>query len=110
MSEALLNKCVVARVLGPTRLRRLLLAGWLRPVELGPSRVLFDPHAVRKALTRLERERCPANLAEVLRVRASELKNGHPRVRKERKPRPTIDEIELDFSQFPESLTGSFRT
>ena len=69
---------------------------WLKPCRQEPHRVLFDPHDVHAALRKLERQACPPDRIEVARVRASETRNGHPRVR--RPPRPGLREIELDFS------------
>ena len=82
MPEALLNQHTVSRVIDQSRLRRLMQAGWLRPSIHSPGRVLFSPRDVHLALRRMEREACPPDRIEVARVRASELRNGHPRVRK----------------------------
>jgi hypothetical protein len=104
MSEALLTQHIVAQVLGASRLQRLLRAGWLAPRERTPSRVLFSQRDLHAALQRLERgEALPPDRTEVARVRASEERNGHPRVRKE-KVRPVLDlsAIKLDFSSIPE--------
>jgi hypothetical protein len=103
MSEALLTQHIVAQVLGASRLQRLLRAGWLAPRERTPSRVLFSPRDLHAALQRLEREACPLDRIEVARVRTSEERNGHPRVRKE-KPLKSLDlsAIKLDFSAIPE--------
>ena len=100
MSEALLTQHTVTRVIRASRLRRLLRAGWLAPVERRPSRVLFSAHDVHVALTKLERQACPPDRIEVARVRASEARNGHPRVRKEEKIIESVDlnALELDFS------------
>ena len=75
-------------------------AGWLKPRECTAHSILFDPHDIHAALTRLEREACPPDRIEVSRVRASEARNGHPRVRKERKPRRSVWDLELDLSAF----------
>ena len=85
-------------MIGWSRLQRLLHAGWLKPVERSPSRVLFSPRDVHLALSRMERERCPANQIEVSRVRAWEQRTsrGYKKV-PARKP-PGLDTIELDFS------------
>ena len=99
MSEALLTQRTVSLVIGATRLRRLVHAGWLVPVQRTPARVFYRVFDVHAALTQLERSVCPPDRIEVLRVRASELRNGHPRVRKE-KVTPVLDlsAIELDLS------------
>jgi hypothetical protein len=60
--------------------------------------ILFDPKTIRKALTRLERERVPADRLEIQRVRDSERRHGRSYVPHPRTPKPGIDEIELDFS------------
>jgi hypothetical protein len=98
MSEALVSQHTVSRVIGASRLRRLLRAGWLTPVQRNAYSILFSPRDVHAALTRLEREVCPPDRIEVARVRASEARNGHPRVRKVRPQPPGLDAIELDFS------------
>jgi hypothetical protein len=98
MVEPLLTQHTVSRVIGQSRLRRLVRAGWLKPAEHNVHSVLFSPRDVHAALTRLERQVCPPDRIEVARVRASEVRNGHPRVRKGRPQRPGIDAIELDFS------------
>jgi hypothetical protein len=100
MSEALLTQHTIARVIGQSRLRRLLRAGWLKPVERTACSILFNPHDLHAALKRLEREACPPDREEVSRVRASEARNGHPRVRKEKKPRRSVWDLELDLSAF----------
>jgi DNA-binding transcriptional regulator PaaX len=88
----------VALIIGRVRLQRIVRAGWLAPIERMPRRVLYRVSDVHAALRRLEREHCPPDKAEVLRIRASEWRNGRGRVRKERKLRPTVDDIVLDFS------------
>ena len=107
MSAALLiNKRTVERVIGQTRLRRLLRAGWLAPAQpLDGSRrhqaILFNPRDLHAALRRLERSVLPPDKIEVARVRASEARNGRTRVRKTDDPPPPgpgLDEIVLDFS------------
>jgi len=108
MPAALLNKKMVERVIGQTRLRRLLRAGWLAPVQsLDSSRwrqaILFSPRDVHRALRQMERSVVPPDKIEVARVRASEARNGRARVRKTADPlppRPGLEEVEfvLDFS------------
>ena len=99
MSE-LLTQRAVGRIIGQSRLQRLLRAGWLAPVERNARQILFSQRDVHKALTRLERQRCPPDRIEIARVRASEVRNGHAYVKKGR-PQPTpLDAIELDFSGF----------
>jgi hypothetical protein len=107
MSEALLTKYTVGRVIGTSRLRRLLRAGWISPVGRNGQAILFNPRDIHAALRRLERgEKLPPDKVEVARVRASEVRNGHPRVRKTVDPLPPdqrpIEEIEfeLDFSAY----------
>ena len=100
MSEALLTQRAVGRIIGQSRLQRLVRAGWLKPVERNAHSILFDLHDLRAALRRLERgEALPPDRIEVARVRSSEARNGHPRVRKE-KPSKSLDlsGIKLDFS------------
>ena len=58
MSEALLTKRTVSRVIGGSRLRRLLRAGWLALVQPDDSSrrrqvILFNPLDVHAALTGL---------------------------------------------------------
>ena len=98
MAEALLTQHIVRRLSGSHVLQRLIRANWLKPCRQEPHRVLFDPHDVHAAWRKLKRRACPPDRIEVARVRASELANGHPRVRKERPPRLGLREIELDFS------------
>jgi hypothetical protein len=96
---ALLTKYTVSRVIGASRLRRLLRAGWLVPVE----RNLFNPRDVHAAWKRLECRVCPPDRIEVARVRASEARNGRAYVKKVAKAAPPgLDaiEFELDFSAF----------
>ena len=100
MSEALLTQRTLRRIIGQSRLKRLVRAGWLAPVERTPSRVLYRVSDIHAALSRLERRRCPPDRIEVARVRASELRNGHPRVRKEKAAPPGLDAIQVDFSAF----------
>jgi hypothetical protein len=98
MSEALLTQHTVSRVIGASRLRRLLRAGWLEPVKSNAYSILFSPRDVHAPLRRLERRVCPPDRIEVARVRASEKRNGHAYVPKPR-PQPLgIDAIELDWS------------
>jgi hypothetical protein len=98
MPEASLSKRIVGQVLGPTRLRRLRRAGWIVSAGRNGQTILFDPKTIRKALTRLERERVPADRLEIQRVRDSERRHGRSYVPHPRTPKPGIDEIELDFS------------
>jgi hypothetical protein len=100
MSEALLSQRTVRRVIGQSRLQRLLHAGWLKPVKRTAHSVLFSPRDIHLALSRAEREACPPDRIEVARVRASEVRNGHPRVRKVYPQPPGLDAMELDFSAF----------
>jgi hypothetical protein len=103
----LINKTTVERVIGQTRLRRLLRAGWLAPAPTQPldgsrrrQAILFNPLDVHKALTRMERSVVPPDKIEVARIRDSEIRNGHPRVRKTPDPQRSLEELlrELDFS------------
>ena len=98
MDADLLNQKTVTRVLGWSRLQRLLNAGWLTPATRSRNAVLFRVADIHAALSRLERERCPANRIESQRVRAWEQRtgNGYQKV-PARKPHG-LDEIELDFS------------
>jgi hypothetical protein len=107
----LINKGMVERVIGQTRLRRLLRAGWLAPAQpLDSSRrrqaILFNPRDLHRALTRMERSVVPPDKIEVARVRASEALHGRTRVRKTVDPPPPdqrrLEEIEfeLDFSSY----------
>jgi hypothetical protein len=98
MPEALLTQHTVKRVIGQSRLQRLVRAGWLKPVRRDGHSILYAPRDVHAALRRLERKFCPPDRIEVARVRLSEARNDHPRVLKERPPRPGLREIELDFS------------
>jgi hypothetical protein len=98
MSKALLTQRMLSRVIGATRLRRLVRAGWLVPVQRSPNRVLYRVSDVHAALKRLERQACPPDRIEIARVRASEARNGYPRVRKGRPQPPDWSAIELDFS------------
>jgi hypothetical protein len=75
MAEDLLTQRTLQKVIGQSRLRRLCAAGWLLPVKRSPGKVLFDPRDVHAALRRLERQACPPDRIEVLRVRASELES-----------------------------------
>jgi hypothetical protein len=90
----------VALIVGESRLKRLLAAGWLQPSVRSHSRVLYCPRDIHRALARMEKEACPANKAEVTRVRDSELRNGHPRVRRVDHPQPraSLDDLVLDFT------------
>ena len=106
----LINKRTVERVIGQTRLRRLLRAGWLAPAPTQPldggrrrQAILFSPRDVHRALRQMERSVVPPDKIEVARVRASEARNGRARVRKTADPlppRPGLEEVEfvLDFS------------
>jgi hypothetical protein len=87
-------------VIGAARLLRLMRAGWIAPVERGPSRVLFSAREVRAAIRRMELERCPPDTLEVLRIRTSELRHGRQRVRKVRPPKPSLADLVIDFSAF----------
>jgi hypothetical protein len=98
MPEALLSQHTVKRVIGQSRLQRLLRAGWLKPVERNAHSVLFSPRDIHLALSRAERQRCPANQIEVARVRASEQRTGRAYVKKGRPQSPGLEAIELDFS------------
>jgi hypothetical protein len=100
MSEALVSQRRVAEIIGWSRLQRLQNAGWLKPVERSPHSVLFRVSDIHAALSRLERERCPANRIDVARVRGWEARNGRAYVKKGRPQPPGIDAIELDFSAF----------
>jgi hypothetical protein len=88
----------VALIIGQSRLQRLLHAGWLAPATRSRNAVLFNPHDIHLALSRAERERCPANRIESQRVRLSEQRNGRAYVKKGRPQCPAINAIELDWS------------
>jgi hypothetical protein len=98
----ILEECVtqreLGRILGRTRVSRMVRAKWLAPAERTPARILYRVSDVHAALRRLERERCPPDKIEIARVRLSEVRNGRGRVRKVKLPRPTVDAIELDWS------------
>jgi hypothetical protein len=96
----LLTQHTLRIIIGQSRLQRLVRAGWLAPVERNAHSILFNPRDVRKALSRLEHERCPPDKAEVLRVRLSEAAHGRGRVRAIKITPPVVDltAIELDFS------------
>jgi hypothetical protein len=100
MSEALLTQHTVSRVIGASRLRRLLRAGWLTPAERTPSRVFYRVSDVRTTLRRLERgEVCPPDRIESDRVAKSKEWNGHAYVPKEKKVRRRVWDLgDLDFS------------
>jgi hypothetical protein len=108
MPEALINKRAVERVLGKTRLARLLRAGWISPVAQpeGESRrrqpVLFSPRDLHAALRRVEQSVVPPDKIEVARVRASEARHGRSYVRKTVDPTRPLEEIlsSLDFSAY----------
>lgn len=101
MSEALLTQHIVSRVIGQSRLQRLLRAGWLKPVEHNGHGILFAPNDVHAALRMLERRFCPPDQIAVAQVRASELKHGRAYQKKKSRPQPQgLDAITLDFSQF----------
>jgi hypothetical protein len=109
MPEVLLNQITLKRAIGASRLLRLLRAGWLKPVERNGHGILFAPRDVHKALRMLERRFCPPDKVEIQRVRLSELRHGRQRVRKERKLKPTIDSIELDWTEVDEELVRNAR-
>jgi hypothetical protein len=99
MAEDLLTQGTVSRVIGQSRLRRLLRAGWLTPSERTPSRVLFRASDVHAALRRLERgEACPPDRIEISRVRAWEQRTGRGYKKVPARKPPGLDAIELDFS------------
>ena len=111
MSAALLiNKCTVERVIGQTRLRRLLRAGWIAPIAQpdGESRrrqaILFSPRDLHRALSKMERSVVPPDKIEVARVRASEAQNGRVRVRKtliQYLPVPVLRRLSLSWISAP---------
>jgi hypothetical protein len=89
----------LAQVLGAARLRRLVRAGWITPVERTPSRVMFRAADVHACLRRLENgEICPADRIESARTNASAIRHGRGYVKKGRPQSPGIDAIKLDFS------------
>jgi hypothetical protein len=109
----LINKRTVERVIGQTRLRRLLRAGWLAPAPTQPldggrrrQAILFSPRDVHRELRRLERSVVPPDRLEVIRVRESEARHGRAYVRKTVDPPPPDQrrlediEFELDFSSY----------
>lgn len=104
MSEALVTQHTLKKFLGAARVLRMIRAGWLKPVGRKTQAILFDPRDIRAALRRLELERCPPDKLEVMRVRQSEERNGHPRIRKKEVIHRTVNlnelEFELDFSDF----------
>jgi hypothetical protein len=97
MSELLTQRCV-ARIIGSSRLRRLLNAHRLEPVKRTPSRILFRACDIRKSLQRLEHEILPPDTAEALRGRAWEQRTGRGYKKVPARKRPGLDAIELDFS------------
>jgi hypothetical protein len=102
--DDLLTRHTVAQVLGAARLKRLVRAGWLRPVEHTPQRVLFSVHDVHAALRRLERgEVCPPDQVESERTNGSAIRHGRGYVAKGRKARTPVWDLNLDFS----AVTGS---
>jgi hypothetical protein len=101
MSEALLTQHIVQKVIGWSRLLRLVRAGWLKPVESNTRRVLFRVKDVHAALKRLEREACPPDRFESIRVTRSKELNGSAYVKKGPRPKaPGLDDLKLDFSAF----------
>jgi hypothetical protein len=98
--DDLLTQTTVRRVIGQSRLARLIAAGWLEPVERRPSRVLYRVSDIHAALSRLEREACPPNRIESQRVRLWEQRTGNGYVKKGRPQSPGLEAIELDFSAF----------
>jgi hypothetical protein len=96
-----LSQELLVRVLGAARVKRLVRAGWLSPVEQTGCSVLFDRLAVHAALKRMERERCPADRIESLRVTESVAKHGRTYVPKGRAVKPfNFEGFKLDFSGF----------
>jgi hypothetical protein len=102
MAEALLTQHIVRRVIGQSRLQRLIRAGWLKPIRRDDHSILYAPRDVHAALRRLERKFCPPDRIEVARVRLSEARNGHPGVRKEKPLKIKTLDFELDLSSIPE--------
>jgi hypothetical protein len=96
----LVTQRCLRQIIGQARLKRLIRAGWLTPVERNAHSILFDPRDVHAALRRLEHQRCPPDRIEVMRVRDSEKLNGHSYVKKGRPQRPGVDEIVVDFRGF----------
>jgi hypothetical protein len=98
MSAALLTQLTVRRVIGAARLNRLLRAGGLKPVERTPSRILYSPRDIHRALRRLERQVCPPDKIESIRVARSRERNGHAYVPVPKKDKTPV--WNLDFSAF----------
>jgi hypothetical protein len=109
MSEALVSQRSVAEIIGRSRLQRLRAAGWLEPVKNDARSVLFNLRDVHLALSRAERQRCPVNQVEVMRVRLSEKLHNRAYVKKGRPQRPDPGDIpELDWSAYKADEKSSF--
>jgi hypothetical protein len=93
MEADLITQRALSAVIGQTRVQRLMACGWLQPIERRPGRILFARRDEHRALSRAERERCPANKLESIRVRALQ-----PYRRKERPKALSLDEVQFDFS------------
>ena len=91
----LISQRTLSRIIGQTRLRRLLRCGWIKPIERNGQAILFDPRDVRRALTQLERRRCPVDKIEVARVLTYRIKKP-PKVA----PPRLEAHFELDFTEF----------
>ena len=100
MASALLSKRLLKRVIGASRLMRLLRAGWLKPIEHNGHGILFAPNDVHAALRMLERRFFQPYQIAVAAVRASELRHGRAYQKKGRPQPQGLDAITLDFSQF----------
>jgi hypothetical protein len=95
MSEALLTRHTVSRVMGAARLLKLIRAGWLTPCQRTPNRVFYRASDIHLVLRRLERgERPPPDHIESLRTNRNYVKKSPPP-----KP-PGLDELKLDFTEF----------
>jgi hypothetical protein len=98
MPEDLINQHRLAKVLGAARVLRFVRAGWLKAVQRSP-RVLYRIADVHACLRRLERgEVCPPDRVESARTNDSHARHGRAYVPKGRKPRPSVEDIILDFS------------
>jgi hypothetical protein len=98
MSADLITQHRLAQVPGYPRLKRLVRSGWLTP-QRTPSRVLYRVADVHLALRRLEAgEALPPDRIESARTNESAVRHGRGYIRKGRKVRPTVWDLNLDFS------------
>jgi hypothetical protein len=99
MAEVLITQRRLAQVLGAARLLRFVHAGWLAPVQRTPSRVLYRVSDIHAVLQKLERGQiCPPDRIESARTNGSAVRHGRGYMKKGRKVRPTVWDLNLDFS------------